>query len=257
MNVTDTTETARRTKYAPLRAQTFAELGLRIRHGETALLVIGIPAILLVFFSIVDVVDVPTDNSVDFVFPGILALAVLSTAFTATAIATAFERAYGVLHRIGTTPLGRTRLIVAKILAIAATQVIQLVVLTTIAVILGHRVPSVLDVAIITVAGVLATSACVGAAMIIASTLKPEAVLGVANGLYVLLLLLSGLVFELDRLPSWLATASQYLPITALGEIYRSVLIDGADRVDVRSWIVVITWALITPVLANRWFKWS
>jgi ABC-2 type transport system permease protein len=240
-----------------LRAQVIAELRMRLTHGETALLVLGIPITLLLFFSLVDVVDVPTETNVEFVFPGILALAVLSTAFTSTAIATAFERAYGVLKRVGATPLGRTRLILAKIIAIAATQVVQVVVLTAIAASLGFTSINMLDIVAIIAAGTAATSACVGIALVLASTLRPEAVLGVANGIYVLLLLLSGLVFELDRLPDWLATVSQLLPVTALAEIYRAVLTTEATSIGSRPIVVLTVWACAAPLVARRMFKWS
>jgi len=240
-----------------LRAQVKAEVMMRLRHGETALLVLGIPIILLVFFSLVYVVETPTDTNVEFVFPGILALAILSTAFTSTAISTAFERAYGVLQRIGITPLGRTRLILAKIIAIGMTQVVQVVVLTALAMSLGLAFPGIYALCIVVAAGLAATSACVGIGLVLASTMKPETVLGVANGIYVMLLLLSGLVFGLDKLPTWLGEISQLLPITALAQIYRAVIVEDAASIAMQPIVVLGLWAIASPLLAKRLFRWS
>ena len=88
---------------------------MTLRRGETLLLTVGIPVLFLLFFSTVHVVSTPTAKAVDFFVPGILALAVMSTAMVSLGIATGFERGYGVLKRLGSTPLGRPRLLGAKI----------------------------------------------------------------------------------------------------------------------------------------------
>ncbi|MEO6714396.1 MAG: ABC transporter permease, partial [Mycobacteriales bacterium] len=111
---------------AIIRAQTAMELRLRLRHGESLLLTMVIPLLLLVFFGTVDVGAVPTVEPLDFVAPGILAVAVMSTAFTGQAIATAYERSYGVLKRLGATALPRWGLLAAKTLAVLAVEAIQI-----------------------------------------------------------------------------------------------------------------------------------
>src|SRR5580692_7457671 len=112
-----------------LLAQTRAEVFMTLRRGETLLLTVGIPVVFLLFFSTVHVVSTPTANSVDFFVPGILALAVMSTAMVSLGIATGFERGYGVLKRLGSTPLGRPRLLGAKIATIVGVEIIQAAVL--------------------------------------------------------------------------------------------------------------------------------
>src|SRR5438132_13110659 len=121
----------------PMLAQARAEIRMTLRRGESVLLTLGIPVLLLVFFSLVDVLPTHTDDPVDFLAPGILALAVLSTAMVGLAIATGFERSYGVLKRLGTTPLGRPALLAAKTAAILAVEVIQVAVLVAVAFALG------------------------------------------------------------------------------------------------------------------------
>src|SRR5271155_3050733 len=110
---------------------------MTLRRGETLLLTLGIPVIFLLFFSTVHVVATPHQKAVDFFVPGILALAVMSTAMVSLGIATGFERGYGVLKRLGSTPLGRPRLLAAKIVTVLAVELVQAAVLVPVALGLG------------------------------------------------------------------------------------------------------------------------
>ena len=114
-------------------AQTRAEVRMTLRRGETLLLTVGIPVLLLVFFSLSSVTASPLAHRVDFIAPGVLALAVVSTSLVALSIATGFERTYGVLRRLHVTPLGRPRLIAAKIAGVLVTEAIQVAVLSLVA----------------------------------------------------------------------------------------------------------------------------
>ena len=116
-----------------LVTQVRSEVRTTARNGEQLLLTLGIPILLLVFFSVVDVLPTGTDDPIDFLAPGILALAVMSTAMVSLGIGTGFERAYHVLKRLGTTPLGRGRLIAAKIAAVVLVELAQFAVLVPIA----------------------------------------------------------------------------------------------------------------------------
>ena len=147
------------------------ELVQLLRNGEQLLLTVVIPAVLLVVFVKVDVVDVGAGPRVDFVLPGVLALAVLSTAFTAQAIATGFERRYGVLKRLGTTPLPRGGLLAGKTVAVLAVEVLQVVVLVLVGVLLGWRPPSVSVVPAVLLV-LLGTVAFSGLALLMAGTLR-------------------------------------------------------------------------------------
>ena len=121
----------------PLTAQTSAEIFMTLRRGETLLLTLGIPVVFLLFFSKVSVVSTPTATPANFFVPGILALAVMSTAMVSLGIATGFERGYGVLKRLGATPLGRPRLLGAKIVTIVAVELLQAAVLLPVGLALG------------------------------------------------------------------------------------------------------------------------
>src|SRR5437660_1649650 len=120
-------------------AQARVELVLTLRRGESVLLTLVIPVVLLLFFSEVDILPTGVRDPVDFLAPGILALAVMSTAMVGLGIATGFERQYGVLKRLGATPLGRPALLAAKTAAILAVEILQTVVLVVVALVLGWR----------------------------------------------------------------------------------------------------------------------
>jgi ABC-2 type transport system permease protein len=237
----------------PFLAQLRLELELLVRNGESLLLTIGIPVAVLVFFSVVDVLPIDGD-AVDFLAPGTLAMAVLATAFTNLAIATGFDRSYGVLKWLGVTPLGRPRLVAAKAVAVLAVIVVQAVVLVAAALALGWE-PDVEPVPL-ACALVLAIAAFTGLALVLAGRLRALVALAAANALFVGLLLLSGMVFPLDELPSGLRTAARSLPSTALTEALRGALTAGED-VPSRVWPVLAAWAVGAVALAMTLFRWD
>ncbi|MDQ2825407.1 MAG: ABC transporter permease, partial [Actinomycetota bacterium] len=198
-------------------AQTRVELALTLRRGESVLLSLGIPVLLLAFFSTVDVLPTGTDHPVDFLAPGVLALAVMSTAMVGLGIATGFERQYGVLKRLGSTPLGRPALLTAKTAAIVCVEVVQVAVLVAVALVLGWR-PSA-SIGAVAAAMLLATVAFSGIGLLMAGRLRGEAVLAAANGLYLVLLLLGGMVIPLAKLPGALRSISRLLPAAALSDV--------------------------------------
>ncbi|HEX4867236.1 MAG TPA: ABC transporter permease [Acidimicrobiales bacterium] len=228
------------------------ELALLARNGESLLLTLGIPVLLLAFFANVDVLPIDGEP-IDFLAPGVLALAIVSTSMVNLAIATGFEREYGVLKRLGATPLGRPRLLAAKTLSILVVEAVQIAVLWLVALALGWD-PS-LDVAFL-LAVVLGTVACAGLGLVMAGALKALVVLAAANGLYLVLLLLSGMVIPLDELPGPVQALSKALPSTALADAVRGTLTAGVS-VPGRAWVVLALWAVATPLAATRWFRWE
>jgi len=239
-----------------VRAQIAAELRLTMRRGDSVLLNVAIPIGLLVFFSLVDVLPKPSgvSRSVDFLPPGILALAVMSTSMVSLGIATGFERQYGVLKRLGATPLGRPRLLAAKIVAVAAIEVLQVALIVLVALLLGWN-PGGTEAAAVP-AILLATIAFSGLGLLMAGGLPAEVTLAAANGLYLILLLLGGMIFPLSKLPSGLRAVAQALPAGALSEALHGALTTGGS-VPARAWIVLAAWALVAPVLAARTFRWE
>ncbi|MFJ4846104.1 MULTISPECIES: ABC transporter permease [unclassified Streptomyces] len=235
-------------------AQTVLETRMLLRNGEQLLLTVVIPTLLLVLFSTVDVVDTGAGKAVDFLAPGILALAVMSTAFTGQAIATGFERRYGVLKRLASSPLPRWALMTAKTGSVLVTEVLQVVLLTAIAFALGwspHGDPfSVLLLL------VLGTAAFSGLGLLMAGTLKAEATLAAANLVFLLLLVCGGVVVPLDRFPDGVRSVLELLPVSALSDGLRDVLQHGAG-VPWGDLGILAVWAVLGLGAAARWFRWE
>lgn len=237
------------------RAQLVAELQVVRRNGEQLLLTLGIPVLLLTFFSLVDVLPTGTKDPVDFLAPGVLALAVMSTSMVSLGIGTGFERTYHVLKRLGATPLGRPRLIAAKITAVAVVELVQFAVLVPVAYALGWS-PVSTNWPLAIAAVLLGTTAFAGVGLTMAGRLRGEINLAALNGLYLVLLLLGGMVIPFARLPGLIRSVAHALPSGALADALRDTLGGNGSRPGA-SWIVLAVWAVVTPVLAARLFRWD
>lgn len=229
------------------------ELVLTLRRGESLLLTFLIPVTILVFFSLVDVLPTRTEQPVDFLLPGVLALSVMATAMTGLAIATGFERSTGVLKRLAVTPLDRRDLVAAKLGAVLVIEAIQLAVLLLVGVALGWEPSGGLVAAV--VAMVLATVGFAGIGLWMAGTLPALTTLALANAVHIVLLLLGGVVVPIDELPVAFAVVARGLPIGALSDITHGALADGP--MPIAAWLVLIAWAVVGPVLAAWRFRWE
>jgi len=237
-----------------IAAQAALETKMLLRNGEQLLLTVIIPTLLLVLFSTVDVVDTGEGEAVDFLAPGILALAVMSTAFTGQAIATGFERRYGVLKRLASSPLPRWGLMTAKTLSVLVTEVLQVILVTVIALALGWSPQG--DPFSVFLLLVLGTAAFSGLGLLMAGTLKAEATLAAANLVFLLLLVGGGVVVPLDRFPAPAQDVLGLLPISALSEGLRDVLQHGAGM----PWTdlgILTVWAVAGLAAAGRFFRWE
>jgi ABC-2 type transport system permease protein len=234
------------------------ELLLTARRGENVLVTIVIPAVVLAFFGSVPVLDLETGGGtrVDVLLPGALALAVIATSLVNLGIASAYERHYGVLKRLGGSPLGRADLIVAKMLAVLAVELAQVVLLLAIANgVLGWAPPSGLSVTVVVAALLLGTAAFAGLGLLLAGTLRAEATLALANGLFLGSLLLGGILLPVDRLPEPLSSLAGLLPAAALTEAIRAGL-EGQGEL-VGPFAVLGAWALGSVGAAVRLFRWE
>jgi ABC-2 type transport system permease protein len=235
-------------------AQTKVELMLTLRRGESLLVAFVIPLGVLVFFSKVDAVNTTMKHPVDFLVPGVLALAVMSSAMVSLGIATGFERRYGVLKRLGSTPLSRGGLLTAKTLTVVLIEAIQATAIVLTGIALGWDASGGLF------AGVglllLGTVAFAGIGMLMAGTLRAEANLAAANGLFLVLLFLGGMAYPLAKLPDAMETFAKALPAAALSETLRSVLTPGV-AFPTGELVVLVIWAIAAPLAAARFFRWE
>jgi ABC-2 type transport system permease protein len=242
---------------AMIGAQAGLELRILVRNGEQLLLTLIIPVLLLTAFSAEPLVSFGPGRRIDFLAPGILALAVLSTAFTSQAIATGFERRYGVLKRLGATPLSRRGLIAAKTVTVAVVELAQAAVIIAVALALDWR-PHVGGIALpaavlLIMAG---TAAFSGLALLMAGTLRAEATLAAANLIYLVLLGTGGMVFPLSKFPAGAQSALRLLPSGALSDGLRAVLQHGSG-LPAADLLVLAAWAVAGISLAVRFFRWE
>jgi ABC-2 type transport system permease protein len=235
-------------------AQAWMEVRLLIRSGESLVVTLGIPLGLLAFFSVVDVLPTGDEPAVDFLLPGVLAISVAATGLVAVAIQTAFERKYGVLKRLGGTPLSRPGFLVAKGLAVATIVLVQFVLALGLALgPLGWR-PSggwLLAPALVVLGAVTFTAL----GLLLAGSVRAEATLALSNALFLVLLLVSGVTFAVDVLPAALATVGQVLPLGALGTALRAAF--AGEGLAVAPAAVVAAWGAAAVALSARSFRWE
>jgi ABC-2 type transport system permease protein len=234
-----------------IRSQGLFDARVLLRNGEQLLLTILLPVLLLVGLTLAAVPDLGDARRIDVVAPGVLALAVLSTAFTGQAISTAFDRRYGVLRLLGTTPLGRSGLLAGRVVAVLVVEVVQVAVLGLVALGLSWR-PDPVGLLLWPVVGLAGTAAFVALGLLLAGTLRSEAVLAAANLLWVLLVALGGVVVPVS---GGLGRIAAVLPSGALGNASRAALQEG--RLDVAALAVLLLWAAGGSLAAVRFFRWE
>ena len=236
------------------RSQLRQELTVMARNGEQLLLLVVIPVMLLVFFSQTDFLPTITGDKIDFLMPGILSLAVMSTAMVSLGIATGFERNYGVLKRLGTTPLGTQRLVLAKVSAICVIEVAQLTLLIIVGQLLGWS-PNRINIAQVLVILLIGTSCFAGIGLMLAGRLRAEINLAAQNGLYLVLFLLGGILVSNDELPKSLGDVAQVLPSSLLSSLLRDSF--NNKMIVIADAIALGGWAIAMCGLAATTFKWS
>ncbi len=236
-------------------AQTRTELLLTLRRGENILITVIIPVILLVFFAALGVPGVEHDATVPFLMPGILALAIIATGMVNLGIATAYERYYGVLKRLGASPLPRGGLLAAKALSVLALEVFQVALLLGIGV-LGYGWRPGGSPLLILFAVILGTFAFAGLGLAMAGGLRAEATLAGANGLYLLFLVLGGAILPLDHLPGPLQSLARILPASALTDTLRAAF-DASAAFPGSALAVLAVWAILALAVAARTFRWE
>ena len=225
-----------------------------LRNGEQLILAVVLPLLALAGLTVTPLLDGLGGSRVDVATPGILALCAMSTAFTGQGIATGFDRRYGVLRFLSTTPLGRGGLIAGKILAVLVVLFLQVLVVGVVAGLLGWqpRPEAWLPGLGILVLGAAAFTAL---GLLVAGTVRPEATLAITNLLWILLGALGGIVVPAERLPAVAQGIVHFLPSGALGQALRDAFLLGI--VPFPAVLVLLVWTLLAGAAAIRWFKWN
>lgn len=237
-----------------LAAQTRMEFRLQLRNSEQVGLTLLIPLLLLFFFNLPLLYSLDSPRRIDFVVPSIMALAVMSAAFTGLAIGTGFERKYAVLKRLGATALPRSVLIGGKTSAVLLLEAVQVVLICALGFALAwHPHGDPLFAAALIIMGTLAFG---GLGLLVAGTLKAEVTLAAANLIWLVLLFAGGIAIPLDRFGSVAQDVLQYLPSAALSNGLHQVF-EGGQGYPLRDVVTLTVWAAIALPAAARWFKWE
>lgn len=238
-----------------VRAQARFEVGLLLRNGEQLLVAVILPALALIGLANSPVPDLGPGPRIAVVVPGILALCVISSAFTAQAIATGFDRRYSVLRYLGVTPLGRSGLLQARVLATLVVVAVQSAIMGLLGTVLGWR-PSVAGLGAALVFLVAGTATFVALGLLLGGTLRAEGVLAIANLIWVLLLALGGVVVPREVIPGGVVgTIAGWLPSGGLADGLRAAFVDGTLAVGPLA--ILVAWGVVAALLVRRWFRWS
>ena len=224
---------------------------LTARRGENLLAMVGVPVGVLVFLA----VFVLAPGAVDRVLPGTLAIAVVASGLVNLGIATAYERGYGVLKRLGGSPLGRSGLIAAKIAVVMVIAVAQVVGLLAVASLLGWRPGTDISVIGLVVTTALGAAVFAGLGLAIAGTLRPEAALVVTNVLFLLALGFGGAIVPIGDLPAPVADVVRLSPVGSLADSFAAALGSGTPIAAPLG--IVLFWAVAANVFAARTFRWD
>ena len=241
-----------------IAAQAALETRMLLRNGEQLLLTLVIPLLGLATLSLEPLVNIGAGMSrADFLTPGIIALAVMSTAFTSQAIATGFERRYGVLKRLGATPLSRGGLIAAKTVTVIVVELLQGVLILAVALAVGWRPDaSLAAIVVVPLLILLGTAAFSGLGLLMAGTLRAEATLAAANFVWFVLAGVGGVVFPLTKFPAGARPVLELLPTGALSTGLRDVLQHGVVF-PAGNAVTLLVWAVVAIALAARMFRWE
>jgi len=235
--------------------QTRYELLLTLRRGENILITLIVPVLLLIFFTSLNIVPAVNGSAINFLLPGILALAIMAAGMVNLGIATAYERYYGVLKRLGSSPLPRSGLIIAKVISILILEVVQVILLIGVAILFYHwQAEGSLWLTILALALGTVAFAALGLAM--AGALRAEVTLAGANALFLLFVLLGGGILPLSHLPAPLAAVAQLLPASALTQLLQAGMTTRA-AFPTFALIVLVIWAVAALLMAMRTFQWE
>ncbi len=235
-----------------LVAQYGLELKLLLRNGEQLLLTMFVPITLLVGLTLLPLGSFGPNRAAVFV-PAIMALAVISTAFTGQAIAVAFDRRYGALKRLGATALPVWGIIAGKSLAVVSVVFLQAILLGAIGFALGWR-PSLAGLALGAVIIALGTAAFAALGLLLGGTLRAEIVLALANLLWFVFAGLGALTLEGGIVPRGLQWLARLTPSGALTEALTQAMTPTVDWFGIA---VLAAWGAVSALCALRWFRFT
>lgn len=195
---------------------------------------------------------------IDFLIPGLLGMNLMGTGMWGIGFSIVVKRQRGLLKRLTASPMRRSHYLIGQM----AGRLVLLV--PEVAIVVGFAalvfdVPvrgSIAALSAVTVIGALAFS---GLGLLVASRARTiEAVSGLMNVVMMPMWLMSGVFFSPARFPDFVQPFVKLLPLTALNDALRAVMIDGASLAQVPGKLLVVAlWGLVSFAAALRLFRWQ
>ncbi|EHN72310.1 ABC transporter protein [Streptomyces coelicoflavus ZG0656] len=191
------------------------------------------------------------------VIPMAIFLAVTSAALTVTAGPLAGLRTKGTLRLLGTTPVGRARVVFTHMFARVIMVTAQAVVLLALAVSLGKvemsRIPALFGIALLGLAMFGGIGYLIGGRLS-----SPDAATNVGTLVQLAALFLSGLAFPLDLMPDAVRTTLSLLPTSFFADLMLTQMTEGDPAHPAwLSVLVVASTAVVAVFVAVRTFRWD
>jgi ABC-type multidrug transport system permease subunit len=200
----------------------------------------------------------PGGRYIDFLVPGLLGMSLMGGGLWGVGFATVDMRIRKVLKRFLATPMRKTDFLLGILLSRLLFLVPEILVLLVFArVAFGVVIQgSLLAIAALILLGALAFA---GIGLLVASRARTlEAVSGLMNLVMLPMWVLSGIFFSSDRFPDAMQPFIKALPLTPLIDALRSVSLEGASLVAVWPQVAILSgYAIVSFVLALRWFRWT
>jgi ABC-2 type transport system permease protein len=228
------------------------EFKLSLKNGEQFLLLVIIPVAVFLTLTQTAVIgggkwDIAEALSVS------ITVSVLAAGFTSLAIATAFERRSGTLVTMGVTPISRVELVTGKTLSTVYLAAISALILGVVALVLGWR--PTLSATLIPLILILGIASVTGFAFLLAGTVRAEAVLALANGIFVFAMIFGGIVFQYSGI---LGTVIELFPPAALSNCMSHAL-DSTPQDSLPLLVsigVLLAWSVAGTLASAKFFKW-
>lgn len=204
-----------------------------------------------------DAVQIAGSRYVDWLIPGIVCLGIMNNGMWSIGFMTVQARLRRLLKRLAASPMKKRDFLLAQVLArllFLAPEVAVPLVFGVIA--FGMPINgSVVNIAIVSLLGALMFGA-VG--LLLGSRVRTlEAISGLMNLTTVPMWVLSGVFFSSSNFPSFAQPFIKALPLTALVDAMRAVVLEGAMLSAVRTELVIVaSWAIASFTIALRIFKW-
>ncbi|MCX6552566.1 MAG: ABC transporter permease [Acidobacteria bacterium] len=194
---------------------------------------------------------------VDWLVPGLLGMNIMGTGMWGIGFSIVYARNRKLLKRLAATPMARSHYLLAQMLARLVSLVAEVAALIGFAW-LVFSVPvrgSLMGLATVSVAGAVAFA---GLGLLVASRVRTiEAVSGLLNFVMLPMWVLSGVFFSSAHFPAASQPLIHLLPLTALNDALRAVMLDGAPLAGVSGELLILSaWALVSFGLALRLFRW-